>query len=59
MSEEGCIAVDQHQRSAVPDLYAAGDVVIGLDQISNAMGQAGVAATAMRNDLCEREMLVR
>ena len=33
-------------------LYAAGDVVIGLDQISHAMGQGGVAATAIRNDLC-------
>ncbi len=59
VSDEGCIDVDAHQRTSVPGLYAAGDVVIGLDQISHAMGQAGVAATAIRNDLCEIEALVR
>ena len=35
----------------MPGLYAAGDVVIGLDQISHAMGEGGVAATTIRNDL--------
>ncbi|MDR6820860.1 thioredoxin reductase (NADPH) [Neorhizobium sp. 2083] len=59
VSEEGCICVDSHQRTSVPGLYAAGDVVIGLDQISHAMGQAGVAATTIRNDLCELSALVR
>lgn len=59
VSEEGCIDVDAHQRTSVPGLYAAGDVVIGLDQISHAMGQAGVAATAIRNDLCDVKALVR
>jgi thioredoxin reductase (NADPH) len=48
-SEEGCIRVDTHQSTSVPGLFAAGDVVLGLDQISHAMGEAGVAATAMRN----------
>jgi len=48
---EGCIKVDPHQRTSVPGLYAAGDVVVGLDQISHAMGEAGVAATTIRNDL--------
>jgi thioredoxin reductase (NADPH) len=43
----------------VPGLYAAGDVVIGLDQISHAMGEAGVAATTLRNDLAERRPLLR
>jgi thioredoxin reductase (NADPH) len=51
LSEDGCITVDAHQRTSVPGLYAAGDVVIGLDQISHAMGEAGVAATTLRNDL--------
>lgn len=51
VSDTGCIAVDAHQRTNVPGLYAAGDVVLGLDQISHAMGEAGVAATAIRNDL--------
>ncbi|MBW6425373.1 NAD(P)/FAD-dependent oxidoreductase [Rhizobium sp. XQZ8] len=59
LSNEGCIRVDDHQRTNVPGLYAAGDVVIGLDQISHAMGQAGVAATTIRNDLSERSPLVR
>jgi thioredoxin reductase (NADPH) len=50
-TEEGCVRVDTHQRTSVPGLYAAGDVVLGLDQISHAMGEGGVAATTMRNDL--------
>jgi thioredoxin reductase (NADPH) len=52
LSGESCIKVDSHQRTSVPALYAAGDVVIGLDQISHAMGEGGVAATTIRNDLC-------
>jgi thioredoxin reductase (NADPH) len=52
LSNEQCIRVDARQRTSVPGLYAAGDVVIGLDQISHAMGEGGVAATTIRNDLC-------
>jgi thioredoxin reductase (NADPH) len=55
LSSDDCIRVDSHQRTSVPGLYAAGDVVIGLDQISHAMGEGGVAATTIRNDLCTRE----
>jgi thioredoxin reductase (NADPH) len=51
LSNDSCIKVDTHQRTNVPGLYAAGDVVIGLDQISHAMGEGGVAATTIRNDL--------
>jgi thioredoxin reductase (NADPH) len=58
-SEDGCLEVDDHQRTSVPGLFAAGDVVKGLDQISNAMGQAGVAATTIRNLLDERTPLRR
>ena len=47
----GCLLVDDHARTSVPGLYAAGDVVLGLDQISGAMGQAALAATTIRNDL--------
>jgi thioredoxin reductase (NADPH) len=50
-SDDGCMEVDEHQCTSLPGLFAAGDVVKGLDQISNAMGQAGVAATAIRNRL--------
>jgi thioredoxin reductase (NADPH) len=59
LGKDGCIAVDPHQRTDVPGLYAAGDVVIGLDQISHAMGQGGVAATAIRNHLAEQRPLLR
>jgi len=52
LSNDQAIVVDRLLRTNVPGLYAAGDVVIGLDQISHAMGQGGVAATAIRNDLC-------
>lgn len=54
LSDEGCLIVDAHQRTSVPGLYAAGDVVLGLDQISHAMGDGGVAATTIRNDLAQR-----
>lgn len=59
LSPEGCVVVDSHQRTTVQGLYAAGDIVLGLDQISHAMGQAGVAATSIRNDLSEQAMLIR
>ena len=58
-TDEGCLEVDDHQRTTVPGLFAAGDVVKGLDQISHAMGEAGVAATAIRNLLNERRPLRR
>ena len=59
LSSDVCIVVDRHMRTDVPGLYAAGDVVIGLDQISHAMGQGGVAATTIRNDLCAKHPLWR
>jgi thioredoxin reductase (NADPH) len=58
-SEDGCLEVDAHQRTSIPGLFAAGDVVKGLDQISHAMGEAGVAATAIRNLLDEQLPLRR
>ncbi|MEJ5976663.1 NAD(P)/FAD-dependent oxidoreductase [Novosphingobium sp. PS1R-30] len=58
-TEEGCLVVDEHQRTSVAGLYAAGDVAKGLDQISHAMGEAGVAATTIRNDLATRYSLLR
>jgi thioredoxin reductase (NADPH) len=59
LGTDGCIAVDRQMRTNVPRLYAAGDVVIGLDQISHAMGQGGVAATTIRNDLEKQRPLWR
>ena len=58
-SADGCLVVDSHQRTNVPGLFAAGDVVKGLDQISHAMGEGGVAATTIRNHLAELKPLRR
>ena len=57
--EPGCIIVDSHQRTSISGLYAAGDVVLGLDQISHAMGEGGVAATTIRNDLARIRPMLR
>jgi thioredoxin reductase (NADPH) len=59
IAEDGTLPVDDHQRTSVPGLYAAGDVVLGLDQISHAMGEGGVAATTMRNDLAKEKPILR
>jgi thioredoxin reductase (NADPH) len=57
--KDGNLVVDDHQRTSVPGLYAAGDVVLGLDQISHAMGEGGVAATTIRNDLARERPIIR
>jgi thioredoxin reductase (NADPH) len=59
LAGDRCIACDERQRTSVPGLYAAGDVVHGLDQISHAMGEGGVAATTIRNDLNAKQPLLR
>ncbi|HLL59138.1 MAG TPA: NAD(P)/FAD-dependent oxidoreductase, partial [Allosphingosinicella sp.] len=59
IAEDGTLPVDDHQRTNIPGLYAAGDVVLGLDQISHAMGEGGVAATTMRNDLAKEKPIIR
>lgn len=58
-AEDGCLEVDDHQRTSIPGLFAAGDVVKGLDQISHAMGEGGVAATTIRNMLAEQRPIRR
>jgi thioredoxin reductase (NADPH) len=50
-TEEGDIFVDAHQQTSVPGLYAAGDVVAALNQLSVAVGHAAIAATHMHNSL--------
>ena len=59
LAEDGCFACDEKMRTSVPGLYAAGDVVHGLDQISHAMGEGGQAATTIRNDLASISPLLR
>jgi thioredoxin reductase (NADPH) len=51
MDSDGLLRVDEHQRTSVPGLYAVGDVVRGLNQISVAMGQAAIAAADINNSL--------
>ena len=51
LSEDGRLCTDPHQETSVPGLYAAGDIVDNLNQISIAMGQAAVASTAIHNRL--------
>jgi thioredoxin reductase (NADPH) len=47
----GNLEVDDHARTSVPDLYAAGDVTSGLDQIVVGQAQGAIAATAIHNSL--------
>lgn len=49
--ESGALRVDRQQCTSVPGLYAAGDVVSALHQVSTATGQAAQAATAIHNSL--------
>lgn len=50
-TREGFLVVNSHQETSVPGLYAVGDCVHGLSQISVAIGQAAIAATDVHNKL--------
>ena len=50
-TKEGYLLVDGHQQTTVEGLYATGDIVAGLNQITVAMGHAAIAATAIHNRL--------
>ncbi len=47
----GAVQVDAHQRTSVRGLYAAGDLVASLHQVSVAAGQATIAASAVHAEL--------
>jgi thioredoxin reductase (NADPH) len=51
INDAGCLLVDEHQQTSVDGLYAAGDVVRGLNQISIAEAEAAIAATDIHNRL--------
>lgn len=55
LADEQCVPADDHQRLNDRGLYAAGDIVAALDQISVAMGHGAIAATTMHNDLRKRD----
>jgi thioredoxin reductase (NADPH) len=49
--KEGALITDRHQMTSVDGLFAIGDVVSALNQISVATGHAAIAATAVHNRL--------
>jgi thioredoxin reductase (NADPH) len=51
IGSDGRFVTDEHQQTSVSGLYAAGDIVRGLNQISVAMGEAAIAASAIHNRL--------
>jgi len=51
MDDDRRLLVDPHMATSVPGLYAAGDLVRGLNQISIAAGEAAIAATAIHSHL--------
>ena len=53
--EDGYLLTDRHQETDVPGLYAAGDVVLGLNQIAVAAGTAAIASAAMHLSLGRRD----
>ena len=55
LSDDGRIEVDARQCTSESHVYAAGDVVTGLNQIAVAMAQGEIAATAIHNDLRREE----
>jgi thioredoxin reductase (NADPH) len=51
LGDDRRLYVDERMMTSVPGLYAAGDLVRGLNQISIAQGEAAIAATAIHNRL--------
>jgi thioredoxin reductase (NADPH) len=50
-AKDGALRVDDTQQTSVDGLYAIGDVVLAINQISVAVGHAAIAATAIHNRL--------
>jgi thioredoxin reductase (NADPH) len=55
VGDDGRLIVDESQETTLRGLFAAGDLVRGLNQISTATGEAAIAATAIHNRLREGE----
>jgi thioredoxin reductase (NADPH) len=51
LDEGGFVAVDSAMRTSVPGVYAAGDLVGGLQQIVTAIGEGSVAAMSAFEDI--------
>lgn len=50
-NRDGFILTNSHQQTSVPGLYAVGDCVAALSQVSVAVGHAAIAATHIHNHL--------
>jgi len=55
---DACIPPADHMKTLIEGIWAAGDIVAGLDQISVAMGHAAIAATSIHNWLPKPELHV-
>lgn len=53
--ETGSLVVDTHQRTVVPGLYAAGDVVHEVNQLAVAFGHAAAASSHIHNFLAAQD----
>jgi len=51
LNDDGTVAVDDHGRTSVDDVFAVGDVVPGHNQIPVAMGQGAKAGIQIHKDL--------
>ena len=51
LDDDGRLYVGAHQETSVPGLYAAGDIVRGLNQVTVACAEGAVAAIAVHNSL--------
>lgn len=55
ITDVGLMLIDERSATSIPGLYAAGDVVKGLNQIAVATSDAALAATAIHNRLREQD----
>lgn len=51
LDERGYIRVDRHMRTNIPRIYAAGDVIGGVQQIVTAVGEGATAALSVFEDI--------
>jgi thioredoxin reductase (NADPH) len=54
--EHGALLVNAHQETSVPRLYAAGDLVRGLNQVVVAGAESAIAATDIHNKLAAQKI---
>jgi thioredoxin reductase (NADPH) len=51
LNDDGTVAVDDHGRTSVDDVYAVGDLIAGHNQIPVAMGEGAKAGIAIHYDI--------